>query len=65
MTNRSRLKRNSDGKIFVPVLTKSMEFISHWSDIVDMDRTETDRIKWLGGCEYVSASKGHVYTLQE
>ena len=59
MNKRSRLKRESDGKIFVPV------HIGPVSAIVDMDRTEADSVK-LDGERYVSTSmKRHVYMLLE
>lgn len=59
MNKSSRLKRESDGKIFVPV------YIGVISSIVDMERTEADSVKLEDG-RYVSTTmKKHVYTLQQ
>ena len=60
MLTGSKLKRNSDGKIFVCFC------LAHWSDIIASDREE-DTVKWYGGGSdgeyYASNSKGHSYIL--
>jgi hypothetical protein len=48
MTSRSTLKREGDGKLF------TVNFLSHWSEVVSEDG-ESFHVKWLGGDgEYVS-----------
>jgi hypothetical protein len=40
-------------------------FHSHWSDIVNVnDPTDTDTIKWCWDNDFVSARKGHMYTVK-
>ena len=57
----SRFKRTEDGKIFVPT------HIGHWCDIVALDKSEGDCVKWFGvehgESLYVSRDKGFTYTL--
>ena len=54
MDSNSILTRKSDKKQF------HFTYLAHWSDI-RADDGETDSVKWLGGNEFVSADKGHVY----
>lgn len=53
-----KFRRESDGKVF------EMVRLAHWSDIKAEDG-ETDSVQWIGGDQYVSASKGHGYKLFE
>jgi hypothetical protein len=57
MYSNSRLKRNSDGKVFRVTL------LSHWSDIQSEDGQESDCVKWVLNDYYVSQNQGHGYTL--
>ena len=57
MMNDDILVREGDQKLF------RVDTLSHWSYIVAFDG-ETDSVKWYGP-GYVSASKGHTYTVMD
>jgi len=50
------LVRDGDRKRF------KVDTVAHWSTIVS-DDGEIDHVKWYGADKYVSATKGHTYTL--
>lgn len=64
MTSLDTLTRRKDGKRFKPFGDRPLGF---WVDIEACEpvggEEDVDVVKWLGADLYVSATKGHVYTL--